>query len=172
MKCFKLAAVALVFGLGLPQVVVADELKIAVVDLQRALTTTKQGKSAQEKLEEDVKKAQGSIEGKKKEIEKAQEAYNKQKESLNQKARADKEEQLITMEKEIKRLLQDSQEGLRRKNNQLVGELVKKLRVIIEDIGKEDSYSMVLERSSQAVIYADKSIDITDEVIKRFDDKN
>jgi outer membrane protein len=53
----------------------------------------------------------------------------------------------------------------------MVSDLVKELRRTVEGIGKKNKYTVILERSAQAVLYADNSIDITDEVIKQFNEQ-
>ena len=147
----------------------APEMRIGFVDIQRALASSEAGKDAQKKYEAEVKKLQAKLDDKKNEFEKLRQAYQKQKESLNEKAREDKEEELMNREKELKRTLQDSQESLRRKNSQLVGELVGKLRKVVDEYGKAQNYTFILEKGGQAVLFADSSIDVTDEIVTRFD---
>ena len=161
------------FGLvavSLPgQALAAPELRVGYVDLQKALTNSKLGSAAQKKYEEEVKAAQAKLDVKKKEFEGLQDAFQKQKESLNDKARAEKQEQLINREKDLKRTFQDSQEALRRRNNQLVGDLIKDIRKAVNEVGKAENFTLILEKSAQSVLYADNSIDVTDKVVKKFD---
>jgi outer membrane protein len=149
--------------------VMAEDLKVGVVDIQKALELTKSGQKVQKEFKTEVDQEQKDIDKKKTEYEKLKDSVTKQKGSLNEKALADKEEELLGMEKELKRSFQDSQEKLRRKNAVVVGELVKQMRVIIEAMGKEKGYSVILERSGQNLLFADGSLDITEEVVKRFD---
>lgn len=147
----------------------APELKVGYVDLQRALSESDAGKAAEGKFQEEVKKARAGIDGKKKDYEALQESVKKQKDSLSAKALADKDEKLMAMEKDLKRAIQDGEDTLRRRNAQLVGELVKKLRSVVDQVGKDDGYTLVFEKGAQsAVLYADQSIDITDKVVKKF----
>lgn len=147
----------------------APELRVGFVDLQRALASSEAGKDAQKKYEAEVKKLQARLDDKKNEFEKLRQAYQKQKDSLNDKARQDKEEELLAREKELKRTLQDSQDALRRKNAQLVGELVERLKKVVDTYGKSEGYTIILEKGGQAVLFADTSIDVTDDVVKKFD---
>jgi outer membrane protein len=146
----------------------APDLRVGVVDMQRALEESKAGQEAQKQYQDEVKRAQTDIDAKKADLERRQQTYQKQKTSLNQKALEEKQEELIGLEKELKRSFQDQQDALRRKNNQLVGELIKKLRKVVDDYGKDSGYSLILEKGSQSVLFADNSVEITDAVIKRF----
>jgi outer membrane protein len=53
----------------------------------------------------------------------------------------------------------------------LVGPLRDKLLGIITDYGKEQGYTMILERNTPGVIYTKEALDITDEVVQRFNKK-
>ena len=148
----------------------AADLKIGFVDLQKALTHTKMGAKAQKDFEAEVKGLQEKVEAKKGEYDKALADYNKQKESLNTKARQEKEEAVATLEKEWKRLVGDSQEQIRRKNNQVVGDFAQKLRAVVQAVGKEEGFSAVYDKNM--AIYTADALDVTDKVVKKFDEVN
>ena len=145
------------------------QLRIASVDMQKALVGSKSGGEAQKKYEEEVKKSQAQLDEKKKAFEAQRDEFEKQSASLNEKARAEREEKLRAAEKELRRDFADLQDKLRRTNGQLVGDLVKKIRGIVEKIGKDEGYTLVLEKGSPALLYADAAVDLTDRVIKEFD---
>lgn len=146
----------------------APELRIAYVDLQKALAESKAGKKAQKSYEQEVKQAQAKIDKKKDEFEKLRASFQSQRDSLNKEALAEKEEKLLAMEKDIKRSFTDSQETLRRKNAQIVNELVKDVRKVVDEVGKAKNFTFILEKNAQAVLYTDSSLDITDEVVAKF----
>ena len=156
-------------ALSFSQALAAPDVKVGFVDIQRALSSSKAGAEAQKKYEAEVKKAQAKLDAKKDEFEKLQSEYEKQKESLSDKARAEREEKLLGLEKDLKRSFQDSQEGLRRENVKLLGELVKKIRKVVDGVGQEEGFTVILEKGGQTVLYADSQIDLTDRVIKDFD---
>ena len=51
---------------------------------------------------------------------------------------------------------------------QHVGAIVQEMRVVIEKYAKEKKIDLVLE-GKQGAIYANPSLDITNEIVKRFD---
>ena len=150
-------------------VAATPDMKVGFVDIQKALASSDAGKDAQKRYDAEVKKLQAKLDDKKSEFEKLRQAYTKQKDSLNEKARAEKEEELMSREKELKRAFQDSQDSLRRKNAQLVGELVEKLRKIVDEYGKDEGFTLILEKGGQTVLFADAKIDVTDDIVKKFD---
>lgn len=168
----RLVILSIIFSVIQASAAFAESQKIAFVDMQRALAATKAGADAQRKLETEMKKSQGDIDKKKDEYDRLQQTVEKQKSSLTAKALAEKEDQLIGMEKELKRQFEDSRASLRRENARVVGELVNKMRKVVEDLGRAEGYTMIVERGAGGVLYADKNIDITDAVVKRFDETN
>ena len=145
-----------------------DSLRVGFVDLEQALSASKAGASAQKQYETSVRSAQGKLDKKKKELERLQKEFVKQRESLSEDARLSKQEKLIGLEKDLKRSFQDSQEALQRQNAQLVGDLIKKIRKAVKEVGEEKGFTLILEKGDKAVLYADSAIDITGEVVKKF----
>ncbi|MFN8392247.1 MAG: OmpH family outer membrane protein [Bdellovibrionota bacterium] len=173
MRIFSFCAAALLGLFGTVSAAhAAPDVRVGYVDIQRALASSVAGKSAQKKYEDEVKRLQASLDGKKGEFEKLKSSYVKQKDSLNDKARADKEEELRSREKDLQRAFQDSQETLRRKNTQLVGELVEKMKKVVDEYGKQQGFTVILEKGAQSVLYADSKIDITDSIVEKFDQSN
>lgn len=148
------------------------EPRFAIVDMQRALSESKAGSEAQNEYEKVVKDAQQDLNKQKQDLERQQQKYVKQKDSLSETARTERQEKLLSMERDLKRSFQDQQEKLRRKNAQLVGELVRELRDVVSEVGKSEGFTVILEKGSQAVLYADNNVDITDKVIAEFDKRN
>ncbi len=160
-----------VFGINAGVAEAAPGLKLGYVDLQRALSESRTGKAAQKDYEKTVLAAQAKLDKKKGEFEKLREDFAKQRDSLNEAALQKKEEELIEKERDIKRSYKDSQEKLRRTNAQMVGDLMKELRKAVAAVGKEKGLTLILEKGSPAVLYADGEIDITDAVVSRFNEQ-
>jgi len=149
---------------------IADsDIKIAVVDLEKALAKSRAGLTAQKGYQKEVEQARSRLDSKKNEFEKLQQDFSKQRDSLSSSALGEKQERLMTLEKDLKRNLQDSQETLRRRNATIVRDLMVKVEKVVQTIGKEKGYTLILEKKSQALMYADNSVDITSQVIQRFD---
>jgi outer membrane protein len=168
-KCIIAVVTLFAVSMGTGSVFADSSLKIAYVDLQKALELTSEGQKVQKQFKTEVDDEQKRIDKKKAEFEKLKEDLDKKKLTLNENALREKEEELIVAERELKRSFQDSQEKLRRKNASLVGELVQKMRILVERLGADEGYSFILERNSQGLVYADSSLDLTDKLVKKFD---
>lgn len=163
-------ALALVFCGALAGNARAD-LKVGYVDLQRALNESDAGKAAKERFKVQVDRLQGDLKKKK-------DALDAMKERLEKKASVMKAEEARNLEKDYQRKLRDfelaykdSQGELQQKDNELTIELLKELQVVIQDFGKENGFSIILEQSSSSVLYGAEDLDLTDQIISRYNAK-
>lgn len=165
MKTVFISILALAFSVSQ----VSAETRIGYVDVELALSESRAGAKAQKSYEKEVKEKRGELEKKQNKLTNLQEKYTDQKASLSDNAKVRRQEEIIALEKDLKRSLKDTQEELRRKNGVIVGGLLKKIRGVVSEVGKEGGYTVILEKRAQPVLYADDAIDLTDQVVKRFD---
>src|SRR5215467_359426 len=146
----------------------AQQMKIGYVDLQRALNESDAGKRAKERFKTQVDKLQGDLK-------KQKDQLDSLKEQLEKKASVMKEDDARDMQKDYEKKLRDfernykdSQGELQQKDNELTVELLKELQGVIEQFGKEGGYSIILEQSSSSVLYGSPELDLTEQVITRY----
>ncbi|MDP2156168.1 MAG: OmpH family outer membrane protein [Nitrospirota bacterium] len=145
----------------------ADTLKIGFVDLVRALNESESGKKAKADLEFLIKSKQVTIDEKGKAIEKGKNDFEKQASVLSQDARKSKEEELERLIREYQRLVSDSQGEVKKKEGELTGDILKDIRAIIQKIGQDEAYTLILENAEGQILYSKKEIDLTDVVVKK-----
>ena len=144
----------------------AADFKVAVVDMQRALNECDAGKKAKDQVKGKFDKAQDQLKKQRDELDKAREEFDKKALVLKDDQRRDLEKDFEAKQLEFKRRYEDFQRDLKRTDAELTSGIVEQLYGIVAEIGAEKGYTMVLESSSGALLYNDKSIDITDDVIK------
>ena len=83
-------------------------------------------------------------------------------------ARKVKEAKLADEIKDLRRIKQDMEDDLKKKDNELTSAILKDVLEITKKVGAEHGFSLVLQAGPQ-VVYADSSLDITDEVLKKYD---
>jgi len=143
------------------------EVKIGSVDLVKALNDSDAGKKAKTDLESLIKSKQVSLDEKGKNIEKAKNELDKQSSVLSPDARKSKEEDLERMIRDYQRQVADSQSEVKKKEGELTGDIIKELRNIIQKMGVEEGYTIILEGGEGQIPYAKKDIDLTEAVIKK-----
>lgn len=144
-----------------------ENIKIGSVDLIKALNESDAGKKAKTDLEFMIKSKQTSLDEKGKNIEKLKNEIDKQSSVLSADARKSKEDELEKMIRDYQRMVSDSQNEVKKKEGELTGDIIKELREIIEKIGSEEGYTVILEGSEGQILFAKKDIDLTDVVLKK-----
>lgn len=158
--------------LAAPSILVAEagpDVSVAFVDFKKAVWGNKVGLKAEKNLKTKYTSAQKTINSQTKDLDKLKSKLQSQRDSLKITSLLEKEEELLAKEKKLKRHFVDSKEDLRREESKVRASLVQGIRKIIAQIGKENGYTVILEKGGNSVLYADSGIDITDEVIKRYD---
>jgi len=146
----------------------ADSLKFGTVDLQKSLEESETGKKAKSDLESLRVSKQSVIDEKGRAIDKLKGDIEKQASVLSAEARKNKEEELEKMVREYQRIVQDSQAELKKKEAELTNTTIREIIEIIEKIGAEEGYTIIIEKGT--IPYSDKSIDITETVIKKYNE--
>lgn len=159
-----------ILAVNMTSIASAETLKVGVVDLLKALNESDAGKRAKADLESLIKSKQASIEEKGKTIEKLKIDLEKQAAIISPEAKKAKEEELERLIRDYQRIVADSQAEVKKKEGELTGEILKDLRNTINKIASEEGYSLVLEYAEGIILYANKSLDITDKVIKRYNE--
>jgi outer membrane protein len=145
------------------------ELKIASVDISKAVNETNAGKEAKKEITKEVEKFQRLIADKQKELQTLKETLEKQAAMLNPDARATKEKEYQTKARDFQRWGEDYQNDLNQKRVEKERVISVSLQKVIQKLGADEGYTLILEKNEAIVLYASKVIDITDRVIKLHD---
>ena len=143
-------------------------VKIAVINVDRLVTDSALGKEAFARVKKlaDAKKEEG--EKLTKEIREMEQKLADQGASLAD----DKKEALQKQYQEraiaFKRFQDDAQRQLEEAQKKELEELQKRVLPVISQIGKEKGYTLIFNKFQSGLVYADEGVDITDEVLKRF----
>ena len=144
----------------------AADFKVAVVDMQRALNECDAGKKAKDQVKAKFEKAQDQLKRQREDLDRARDEFDKKALVLKEEQRRDMEKEFEVKSLDFKRKYEDFQRDLKRTDSELTSGIVEQLYGIVSELGQQKGYTMVLEASSGALLYSDKSVDITDEVIK------
>jgi outer membrane protein len=148
----------------------ADDIKVGVVDLMKVLNESDAGKKAKTELEAAIKAKQTVIDEKGKEIEKMKGDIEKQSSVLSAEARKQKQDELEKMIREYQRTVSDSQNEVKKRESELTNGILREIRSIVEKMGKDDGYTMIIENAEGIILYSKKDLDLTDAVIKKYNE--
>lgn len=147
----------------------AAEFKIGYIDLQKALNQSEAGKAAKDKIAQRVKDHEATIDARQKELKKLKDDIDKQGLLLSEDARAAKERDYQQKLKEFQRLTKDAQEEVQQKDSDFTRQILEDLSKVIQEFGAREGFSMILEKTESAVLYADDKSDLTERVIRAYD---
>ena len=143
--------------------------RIGYVDVQRVIVRSVAGVAAREQLEREKVVMQKAVDNRRVEVDKLREEMEKKGLVLSAEARREKEETLQRKVRDLRRLAEDLEKELQKKEQQATQRILQELTGIIEKMGKERGFLLIVERRSGGVIYGDPEGDVTDEVIKLYD---
>jgi outer membrane protein len=69
----------------------------------------------------------------------------------------------------LQRSMSDHQQELQVKNNEMMSEILKELEKIVNEVGRAEKFTLILERSQ--ILYSDQGIDITSKVIETYNSR-
>jgi outer membrane protein len=140
---------------------------IAVVDFQRAVTQTDEGKAAQAKIDTMYMTRKQEIEKMRTDLEAAVQDYQSRAMILSEAARADTEKKLAMQQQAFEQKYMGYQNELQQTYGTLLQDLDGKMRTLVQTIAKEKSYSVVLDAA--AVVYLGSDVvDMTNELVTRY----
>lgn len=143
--------------------------KIGYVDLQRALNVSKAGVAAKQQMTDQVQKYEKEFKVKQDEVLRLKTDLEKQAALLSDTARSERERDYQRRVTELQRFQKDIQEELQLKDTEFTGRIINELFEILQKLGAEGNYTMIIEKNEGAIVYADPAVDLTDALIKAYD---
>jgi outer membrane protein len=160
-------AVLAVLGIAAVAAGQDNALKIGFVDVQKVLNDSAKGKDAKGKLEKERDAKQQEIRAREEEIKKLQADLQKQGPVLSEAARKERQDAVAQKIRDLRRLFEDSNRDLQKRETELLNEVLRDIRRVIVAYGKEHQYTLILEAQS-GIIYASQGADLTDEILADF----
>jgi outer membrane protein len=141
--------------------------KIALINLQAVVSNSVEGKAASAKVQDLQKKKTAEIQEKGKAAQAIQTKLQQGGSVLSDQARAQAEKDLQRMQRELQGMQEDAEAELNELRQSLQIDFQNRLNPIIEQVATEKGLHLVL--GVEAVVWGYAGIDISGEVIKRFD---
>lgn len=161
------AGVAVIAPVGQAVAEVPAVRKIAVVDMQRVLNETKQGKSARSRLESSTKKKQKKLDSKRTKLESDSAAAQ----SMSGQQLASAQEKLQRDYMELQNMYMTLQQELAGQEAKLLEKMLGNSKGIAKELAGKHGVDLVLIRDPATVLYTSASLDLTGEVIRIYDSK-
>lgn len=141
--------------------------KWGYINSQRILAEAPGTQQAQQAFEKDMERYRGELQKLESELQKEIEDYEKQQAMLTNDQRQQRETALMQKQQQFQqRAMQLEQEAAQRQQ-ELVEPVMQQIQGVISQIREEGNYAFIFDVASGAVISADPSLDLTDQVLTR-----
>ena len=160
-------AAILVWGTGAQD----EGIKIGVVDLELAITSTAEGKAAREEFQRKQRDAESKVQPMIDKYQGLEEDLKQKKFVLSDEALFQKQLDLAQMRNEIEGKMKELENQLQLDQKRMEAPLTKKLMDVIQSAGKDAGFTMILRRDSPGLLYRREALDITDLIIQKYNQK-
>jgi outer membrane protein len=144
----------------------ADVAKIGVVDFQKILEVSNAGKTAQDEINTQGKQMESDLKGRGAEIEEIEKKIDRESMVMSKEVREEKQREMRIKIGDFKALQQKYMEDFKALEGRIIGRIQKEVVELVQEIGKKEGYTLIVEKRTGGVVYAPLSIDITDAVIQ------
>jgi outer membrane protein len=144
------------------------QIKIGVVNLQRAINETEDGRQAQRRLKKLFDERQKSLNSAQESLKAQKDSLERQQDVLSQDALKKKvekyQEDLMALQNEYVQYQQE----LSTKEGELTQKILEKMQAILRRIGQSEGYTLIIEANEGGVVWVPTNLDLTDVLIQRY----
>ena len=147
--------------------------KIAIINIQGAILATRDGEKARNDIQGKFSGRAKDLESRLAEINKRKDQFNKGANTMSAEAREKLSREVDDLQKKYQWDSEDLQNDLDQEQSKYVNEIGQRMVQEIDGFAKDAGYAIVLDVSGQQnpVLWAANGIDITQEIVKRYDAK-
>ncbi|MFZ0960969.1 MAG: OmpH family outer membrane protein [Terriglobia bacterium] len=146
--------------------------KIGVINMQGAIANTAEGKKVIADLQKKYQPRQQELQRLQQEIQAIQDQLSKQAATLSDEEQARLNRDAEEKQKLLKRSAEDAQNDFNRDRDEVINKVGQKMLRVISDYAQQNGFTLVLDDGQIPIYFAAKDIEITEEIIKRYDAAN
>lgn len=144
----------------------ADKSQVAVIDFTKVMTESDAGKKANADLAELIKTKKAGPEKLAQDYDKLKKELTDKAASLSDEEKKSKQEQLNQLAREYQKVVAQSNGEVQNKAQALKAQIFKEISEILKQVAKDKGYILIQDVTT--LPYYDPSIDVTQEVIDRY----
>jgi len=151
----------------------AQDVKIGYIDSIKIFAEYRETQEAERLYRQEVDQWTAQKQRMEQEIVKLRDELQAQSLMLSEEKNAEKKLELDRKMAEYEQFMDETfgDDGLAaRRNKELTQPIVEKINRILEDMGKEQGYTIVFDVANANIVYADKALDLTDVVLAKLNE--
>jgi outer membrane protein len=146
--------------------------KIGVINIQAAIANTAEGKKVFTDLQKKYQPRQQELQRLQQEIQAIQDQLTKQSATLSEEEQGRLSREAEEKQKLLKRSSEDAQTDFNHDRDEAINKVGQKMVKIINDYASQNGFALVLDDAQIPIYFASKDIEITEEIVKRYDAAN
>jgi len=146
----------------------ADAAKIGVFTFQKILNESSAGKITQKEISTKGSELQEKLKAEKTQLDEMQKAFEREALVLSPEKQKEKQREFRIRVNDFKKMQEDFAKGFKQLELKLINKIQKEVFLITDEIGKSEGYLLILERKTAGIVYHPEQIDITDQIIKKY----
>uniref|UniRef100_UPI0035B4D0AB OmpH family outer membrane protein n=1 Tax=Hylemonella sp. TaxID=2066020 RepID=UPI0035B4D0AB len=140
----------------------AQEFRLGFVSLDRIIKEAVPAKNAQAKLEQEFSKREKDLQSLGATLKSQAEQLEREAPTLSESQRANRQKQLIELDREFQRKRREFQEDLNTRRNEELQQVFERANRVVKQVADTEKYDLIL----QEAVYVNPKHDITDKVIR------
>lgn len=166
-RCISITLVLFVLGLT-TSAFCADVAKIGVFSLQKILIESSAGKLTKKEINDLATQLKNELDQGKRQLEAMKKSFEKEALVLSPEKKKEKERELRIKLNDFKKMQEDFAKKLRKLERKLMNRIQREIHEISNEIGKKEGFLLILEKKNAGVVYHPAKVDITDQIIKKY----
>jgi outer membrane protein len=166
---FQTIKTSIIIAAMLAAFIYPKDMKIGFIRSDFIFSEVKETKDAQTKYDKEVAKWEQEAEGKQKKLKELVEQLDKQGLLMSEAKKKELREQITTLNTEYQQFVSKifGQGGeAYKKNAEFTKPILKKINLLLEEIGKAEGYDFIFDATSGGMVYAKEAYDLSDRIIK------
>ena len=168
--CVLVGLLAVVFLQPAP--LAAQNVKVGVVDLQKFQKNSKAFQRASLVVKKRFDEMQQKLNDERNAVGKLDEELKKQSMMLSLDAQEDKKREFEKKQRLFKFTYDEYSQEMKETEMEAIKKVMKELEKVVEEMGKKEGYTIILERRTLGLLYFNNTIDLTDRVTEAYDKQN
>jgi outer membrane protein len=140
----------------------AQDFRVGFVNTDRIFREANTAKAAQAKLEQEFAKREKELNELGGSLKSASDRFEREAPTLSETQRAQRQKQLVDMDRDFQRKRREFQEDLNARKNEELQQVLDRANRVVKQVAEAEKYDVVL----QEAVYINPKHDITDKVIK------
>jgi outer membrane protein len=145
------------------------EDKIGLINLQKIMQTSNAGKKAVEDLKKFYEEKNEEIKSAEKELKTLKDDLEKQSSIMTESSKNEKEATYQKKTRDYQLLVNDSNEELKRRDQEMTQKLIPEIMKIVNAIAEKEKYTLVIDVATALIPYYAKENDFSNTVIEEYD---